>query len=146
MTVTTVLGCAACPAFFLARMWLSSIRSGKIGSALVWATTITWTLLLNVYVPVYDSILVVLSTVATAAVMKNFARTLFGTLCALIFGGAWVSVQIAERTGIQILTILLAALGTLQLYICDREIAISARCRDREINSPQSEEVRPIRP
>lgn len=139
-----VLACAACAAFCLARVWLTSIRAGKTASALVWATTITWTLLLNVYVPVYDSILVVLSAIATVEVMRNSARTLFGVLCALIFGGAWVTVQIAERTGIQILTVLLVALGTLQLYVCKRELATSAGPPPVNSSEPQLEEVESV--
>jgi hypothetical protein len=102
---------------------------------MVWATTITWTLLLNIYVPVYDSILVIISTVVTARAMKNFAGRWFGIVCALIFAGSWITVEIAERTGIQLLTILVAALGTLQICASNREIAMSSQ--GRSLNTPE---------
>jgi hypothetical protein len=141
ITAAAVLVCAAVAAFYLVRIWASSVRAGKTASALMWATTITWTLLLNIYVPVYDSILVIIGTVVTARAMKNFAGRWFGILCALIFASAWVTVQIAERTGIQVLTILLAALGTLQLCACQREIAMSAHGRSLTTSDKQPEQA-----
>jgi hypothetical protein len=130
-----VLGCADIAAVCLVRLWVRSVRAGKTASAMVWATTITWTLLLNIYVPVYDSILVIISTVVTARAMKNFAGRWFGIVCALIFAGSWITVEIAERTGIQLLTILVAALGTLQICASNREIAMSSQ--GRSLNTPE---------
>ncbi|MGI8958160.1 MAG: hypothetical protein ACR2IV_00020, partial [Bryobacteraceae bacterium] len=133
ITLAPVLAFAGWVGFWLFRVWVSSVRAGKTANTLVWATTITWTLLLNIYVPMYDSILIVISTVASARVMKNFAGRWFGILCALIFASVWFTVQVAERTGIQVLTILLAGLGTLQLLACKREIAMPTQ--GRSVNS-----------
>lgn len=119
----------------LVRIWRASISAGKTATTLVWATTTTWTLLLNIYIPMYDSILVILSTITTARIMKNFAGKWFGILCVLIFASAWVTVEIAERTGIQVLTLLLATLGILQLCACRREIALSTQARELSISS-----------
>lgn len=133
----TVLGCAVVAAVCLVRVWVRSVGAGKSVSTLMWAATITWTLLLNIYVPVYDSILVIISAVVTARAMKNFAGRWFGILCAVIFATSWITVEIAERTGIQLLTILVGALGTLQLCASNREIAMSAE--GRSLNTPEKE-------
>jgi hypothetical protein len=137
VAVTAVLGCAAIAAFCLIGVWASSVRAGKPASALLWGTTLTWTLLLNIYVPVYDSILAILSMVVTARAMRNFSGRWFGILCALIFASAWITVEIAERTGVQVLTILLAALGALQLYACGWEIKISVQGRSLNASDKQ---------
>jgi len=50
---------------------------GKPAQILVWAATLTWTLVLNLYVPIYDSVLVVLSVIATAGVVKHFPEKRF---------------------------------------------------------------------
>jgi hypothetical protein len=139
--LAAVLGCAAMAAVCLVRVWVRSVGAGKTASALAWATTITWTLLLNIYVPVYDSILVIISTVVTARAMKNFAGRWFGILCALIFATSWITVEIAERTGIQLLTILVTALGTLQLCACNREIAMSTQGRSLNTSEKEPEQA-----
>jgi hypothetical protein len=126
ITLALVSAFAAWSIVCLFRLWVISVNAGNAGRTLVWATTITWTLLLNIYVPMYDSILLVISIIVSARVLKNFSSRWFGILCTLTFGSAWVTVEIAERTGIQVLTILLAALGSLQLFACKREIEISA--------------------
>ena len=124
-SIGMALGCAGAAAFGLVRIWTKSIRAEKNLTTLLWATTLTWTLLLNIYVPVYDSILVVLSCVVSARAMSRFAGRRFWISCVLIFLSAWVAVQIAERTGIQVLTIALAALGALQIAACERETAVA---------------------
>jgi hypothetical protein len=122
MALIAVWGSGGCAVVCLFRIWTGSVRAGRTADSLVWATTITWTLLLNVYVPVYDSILLVLSIVITATVLKGLPGRLFAAFCVLIFGIVWITVEIAEQTGIQLLTILITALGVLQIYAYYREI------------------------
>jgi hypothetical protein len=114
-----LLGCALWAALRLVRAWWSSAGAGQPGNRLAWAATLTWTLLLNVYVPIYDSILVVLSVLITAGVLKDVPqeplRRRLSILWPVIFAAAWVTVRAAAAWHIQILTVLLAALGVLQL-------------------------------
>ncbi len=113
-----LLGCACWAAFSLAQIWWRSAGSRRPASTLVWATTLTWTLILNVYVPIYDSILIVLSAVATAGVLKDVSERYykwFTVLWVLILGSSWITVRVADATGIQIVTLLFAVLGVLQL-------------------------------
>lgn len=112
-----ILGAAAA-AVSLFRFWWSSPRCGKPFNALLWATTITWTLLLNVYVPMYDSILIVLALIVTAAALHQTPgetmQWTFRALWLLILAGSWFSGALDGLTSIQLLTLLFAALGALQ--------------------------------
>ena len=40
---------------------------------LAWAVTLTWTLLLNVYVPTYDSVLVTIAVILTLGALRDMA-------------------------------------------------------------------------
>ncbi len=123
------LAVAAAVAFLL-RVWWQSPRHGKPFNALVWAVTITWTLLLNVYVPMYDSILIVLALIVTAAALRQIPLSrihrAFTLLWILILAGSWFSGWLDGRTGVQLLTLLFAALGVLQFSALGR-IAPTAR-------------------
>jgi hypothetical protein len=113
-----VYGFSSWAALFLFWLWWKSARTGRPARGLVWATTITWTLLLNAYVPRHDSILCVLALVITAGVLKDSpARTLYGwftVLWLLILASSWITDEFAAAHGIQIITPMFAALGTLQ--------------------------------
>jgi hypothetical protein len=114
-----LMGCAGWAGWSLLRAWRSSVGAPEPAQTLVWAATLTWTLVLNVYVPIYDTVLVVLSIVATAGVLRNFPdRDLyrrFTILWVLILAGSWITVPIAKVTGFQIITVLFALLGMLQI-------------------------------
>lgn len=105
----------------LLRIW--SFANGcaqRIPSSLVWGTTMTWTLLLNVYVPLYDTILVVASIIITATALKSFKPRMFIATCFAILTCSYVARPIAEQTGIQIFSFLLLILGVLQMMLCLR--------------------------
>ncbi len=110
--------CAAAALLFLLRNWLRSPRCAKPFNALLWAVTITWTLLLNVYVPIYDSTLIVLALIVTAAALRSIPahpwQRAFRLLWITILAGSWFSGWLDGRTGVQLLTLLFAALGVLQ--------------------------------
>jgi hypothetical protein len=116
--IAALSGFAFVAAISLLRVWWKSTGAGEAARTLAWAATLTWTLLLNVYVLMYDAILVVLSIVATAGVLKACPKgrlhRWFTFVWLLIFACSWVTVGVAEATGFQIMTVLLAALGTLQ--------------------------------
>jgi hypothetical protein len=95
---------------------------------LLWAATLTWTLVLNVYVPIYDTVLVVLSLIVSAGVIeqlpgKRLRR--FTPVWLLIIVSSWLTVPVAQHTGVQMMSIVLLALGLLQLAAL-RRVQVSA--------------------
>jgi hypothetical protein len=104
-------------------LWKSARKSGP-AQRLAWAATLTWTLLLNVYVPIYDSVLVVIAVILTVAALKELgwiaANRGVVLLAVVIVAGSWVTSGVAEAHGIQILSILLSILGFAQLYLLHR--------------------------
>ena len=101
--------------------------SGKAAQSLVWAATITWTLLLNVYVPMYDSVLVVLAAVLTLGAVMELkwvaAIRWIVALSVLVFAVSWVSYDFARTHRIQLLSIAFAVLGLAQLFLLYRVTA-----------------------
>jgi hypothetical protein len=68
----TIFFTVACCAFLaLLWFWWKSSGAGRPFNHLSWAATITWTLLLNVYVPIYDSTLIVLALIVAAGAFKR---------------------------------------------------------------------------
>jgi len=113
-------------AAWLAVMLWKSAGSGRPAQSLAWAATLTWTLLLNVYVPIYDSVLIVIAAVLTLGALRELEwKTAMGwmTFLAVLVGVAsWELESIAQSIGIQFAPILLAIFGLAQLYILHRAI------------------------
>ena len=111
---------------WLAVMLWQSARSGRPAQSLAWAATLTWTLLLNVYVPIYDSVLIVIAAVLTLGALRDLewkaAMGWMTFLAVLISVGSWELELIAQSIGIQFAPILLAIFGMGQLYILHRAI------------------------
>jgi hypothetical protein len=106
-------------------VWLwKSVGSGRPAQSLAWAATLTWTLLLNVYVPVYDSVLAVMAVVLTLGALHELGwRVAAGWtafLSVLVCAASWQTDAIGESYGIQLLTIFFAVLGLGQLYLLRR--------------------------
>lgn len=93
---------------------------------LVWAATLTWTLLLNIYVPMYDSVLVVTSVVLTIGALREVRAHAAGRWIMLlgmaIFVVSWKSEEIAKAHGVQWLTVLFLMLGFSQLLLLSRAL------------------------
>jgi hypothetical protein len=119
-----IFGLAVLALIALVRVWWKSRGAGKPDATLVWATTLTWTLLLNLYVAIHDSMLIVLSVIATAALLKNVDNRrlhwLFTVLGILILASSWITIPLAHSSGFQSLTVLFALLGVLQFAILHR--------------------------
>jgi hypothetical protein len=83
-------------------------------------------LLLNVYVPVYDSVLAPIAVVLTLGALRELKWSVVTgwtiSLSILIFVASWETDAIAQNYRIQPLTILLAILGLWQLYLLRRVI------------------------
>ena len=119
-----LVGCACAAIFWLVRSWRRYRGSGRKANMLIWVVTLTWTFVLNLYVPIYDSILEVVGVIATAAILQGSAdtrlRRQFTVAWVLIFACSWVALSLAEATGFQVLTALFALLGTVQLIALHR--------------------------
>ena len=117
MFLAIAVAMSACLAILL---WKSA-AAGKPAQSLAWAATLTWTLLLNVYVPIYDSVLLVVAVVLTLGALRDLEwETAMGwmTFLAVLIGVAsWELESIAQSMGIQFLPILLAIFGLAELYI-----------------------------
>jgi len=119
-----ILGCACWAAFSLFRAWWKYAEAGKAAGTLLWAATLTWTFVLNIYAPIYDSILPVIGVIATAAVLQGVPDRRLGrqftALLILILLASWVTGPVAQATGFQMYTVLFALLGTVQLMALGR--------------------------
>lgn len=104
---------------FLVRFWWNSGRRNK--AILDWALAILWTLVLNLYVGIYDSTLVVLSLLLTTDFLYRHRGedrrlpTSYKLLLLLLYCVPWVTQPIARLTSIQIYTLVLVLLGCWQL-------------------------------
>jgi len=108
----------------LAVLLWKSVASSRPAQYLAWAATLTWTLIVNVYVPIYDSVLVTIAVVLTLGALEDLewsvATGWITFLSLLIFAVSWKTEVLAKSHGIQLLSIFLAALGLGQLFILYR--------------------------
>ena len=111
--------------------WLARLlhKSGSAGSAaqnMAWATTLTWTMVINVYVPVYDTLLIAVAVILTIGALLEVEETAgTGWVVLLAIGISAVSLKaesIAQNHGIQPLTILILLLGLTQINILKRVV------------------------
>jgi hypothetical protein len=90
---------------------------------LLWASTITWTMTINVYMGIYDMILIVPGLLWMADVFyreKNHLDEyfpLFKLLVFLLVILSWITQPVARITGFQMITLVLVALAALQLRL-----------------------------
>jgi hypothetical protein len=101
---------------YLAVAWWRARNDRPV--TLMWATTITWTLVLNLYVPVYDSVQVIISLIATAAILTRLAPRLFYAFCLLLLISSYISSWFSSMASWQLLTPVLTAIAILQLAAC----------------------------
>lgn len=117
-------------AMVLRSVWLARPKDNETAQrllAIAWAAAITWTLVLNVYVGVYDSVLVVPAVLLTCGVLlrragdtgRNLPLRLRCLLLAL-WVLPWFSGLIARDFGVQPFTIALLVLGAYQLNLLKR--------------------------
>jgi hypothetical protein len=106
----------------LFRLWWQSNPGRRADQSLVWALTLTWTLVLNLYVGIYDSTLVVLSVLLTTDVMYRriesdqlWLPATFKAILLLLYIVPWITQPIARLTGLQIFTLVLAVFGVYQI-------------------------------
>lgn len=126
---TTIgLGIMLC-AIAVVSVWLAWLlwnsASGDANErALAWATALTWTLLVNIYVPIYDTILLVLAVILTLSALENLkwksALEWFTAIAVFNFAVAWITEGVQKRYGIQPLTLTIAVAGLAQNWFLHR--------------------------
>ncbi len=95
---------------------------------LLWAATIAWTLVFNIYVPIYDTVLIVISALVTAGVLYRSKHIpaarpdiqTFHALLIVLYITAWVTQVLASVIRLQVLTLVLAAIGGFELRLSAR--------------------------
>jgi hypothetical protein len=121
-----VLLLALGPVSFLIISWWTLTCRGETYRRLIWASTVTWTMVINVYVGFYDAVLVGLSLLWTADVFYRKDSQLepllptFKLLVFLVLVLAWLTQPLARLTGLQVITPVLFALAAFQLRLAWR--------------------------
>jgi hypothetical protein len=109
LLVAVVVASVAVPRLIRA-WWLAGIANTRY-SAGAWAQTLAWMLLLNFYVPVYDSILVVLVFILMAHPPNHRSHMpdepAFQWLLFLTIVAPWISQILARVCGLQIFTLVI---------------------------------------
>lgn len=108
---------------YLAVRWARS-RPGTQADGLLWAATIAWTLVFNLYVPIYDTIMIVISALTMAGTIYAWqgkraesARSAFLGWMLVLYVAAWVTQPLASFARVQVLTLVLAGIGAFALRL-----------------------------
>jgi hypothetical protein len=108
----------------LFRFWRRTDRENANDQSLVWAGVLTWTLVLNVYLGIYDTTLVVLSVLLVTHFFYRRADKLkfelasgYKLITLLLYLVPWITQPIARLTGVQLYTVTLALFGGYQLRL-----------------------------
>lgn len=109
----------------LVTLWRHGPEGWTARLRLTWACTITWTMLLNVYVPRYDTPIVMLGILLMVDVLLVTGQGRLPLLLQVLFGLLYVipwipSVPISGAALLQPYTVVLLALGTYQLWLAMR--------------------------
>lgn len=102
----------------LFRTWWKADCKRKEVRSLHWSSAIAWTLVLNVYLGIYDSILIVVSVLITTDILCRKAMddqpgitSAYKYLLLLLYIIPWITQPVAILTGIQLYTLVIAAFG-----------------------------------
>jgi hypothetical protein len=104
--------------YALVTAWVKCRTCDRAERLLVWAATLTWTLVLNIYTPFYDTILVVAAAIlAYAAVRARDGRGWhrLGPALLCVYVAPWLAESAARAFRIQIYTVVLGVFGMLLL-------------------------------
>jgi hypothetical protein len=110
---------------FLVRLWWVASPSQSLAKPCVWPVTLTWTLVLNLYVGIYDTVLAALAALITMASIRekrpeaelsgSFRFWLF-----LLYLTPWVTQPLARTSGLQVYTLVLLGFGIQLLTMASR--------------------------
>lgn len=116
---------ATAVATVLCRLWLRSRHADRTVRRLVWASTLTLSLVLNIYTPMYDTILAVPAAVLAVAAIRDDAWrgwNRFGPALAVLYITPWIAEFFARTFRVQIYTLVLGAFGLLLLGDAERRL------------------------
>jgi hypothetical protein len=109
---------------WLVVVWWRSDGSLRPQKSLQWATAIAWTMLVNVYYPIYDSVLLVVMIVLLLAAARELGqrRAFEWIVLAAVttFAVSWFSESVADRYGVQLLTFAILALAVAATNLLNR--------------------------
>ncbi len=129
------------PFLLLARTWWrwESLKSNR--RQWLWATTLAWLPILNLYVGIYDSILVVQSVLLATDVSLRERRSAtpltdsgLAYWALAVAASSWFSQPLARVSGVQVYTLALVGLGLLELRLA---IASTAGDAERSKQEPK---------
>lgn len=120
-----LLACGAIAvAGWVAVVWWRSAAGGRTQRTLAWPVAMTWTMLVNVYYPIYDSILIVIAIIIALSTLRELAsRRAFEwmiTLAVLTFAVAWFTEPVAKQFGVQLLTLAILVVAITQTVVLQR--------------------------
>ncbi len=143
LAVLTVLAAGVVPC--LVRLWRSMPTGGEVGLSLAWASTLTWTMLLNLYVPGYDTPIVILGILLTVDVLCRAGQGRLPlvpqVLFAVLYFAPWSGlVAIGGGARLQPYTVVLIALGTYQVWLAMRVASGTGKDQGRRetVRTPES--------
>jgi hypothetical protein len=126
LIVAVPLGC-------LAIGWWQIGRVDGVCRRVIWASTLTWTLVANLYVGSYDSISIVLALLLTADIAcrageggEPFRGPIFPLFLLLLYIVPWISQHLAQFAGLQLYTLVLLAFAVYQLTLIRKLAATPA--------------------
>lgn len=134
--LTRILTLAVTAAAFLilARAWWTSRNQPPATRSYLWAATFSWTLLLNVYVPIYDTIILIpaVALVAHSVIRHDPDRQpALQAWLVVLWLLPWLTQAFADGLRLQIFTILLAGFGYWALTLA-RGNSLAAAEKDSE--------------
>jgi hypothetical protein len=113
--------------YYLIPLWWKLDQLDDGSKDLIWACTLTLTTVLNLHFAIYDSVIVVPAILLSANVLyRRSSRTgaaltpVFQSLIVLLYLTPWLTQQMAQFTGLQIFTLVLAATGAYQIFLARR--------------------------
>jgi len=130
-------GIALAVASWIAALFWKSVQGERSVQYLTWGTALTWTLLLNIYVPIYDSVLATIAIILTIGALEDLswerAVRWIVVVAVLIFAVSWITRAIAETHGIQLLTVLLFGFGIAQAFLLQKSIGVERSERNTSL-------------
>ena len=140
MVVLGVVAAGILP--WLIKLWRTERPDRDVQSSLRWAVTITWTMLLNVYVAPYDTTLVLLGMVLAVGALGGSSRGAMPRslviLCVLLYVVPWIPpVPLGADRTLQLYTLVLVGLGAHQIWTAMPATSIAVPARAQEDVAPK---------
>jgi glycosyl transferase family 87 len=115
----------------LAKVWRDTRKGDPVELGLAWASTLTWTTVLNLYVPAYDTPIILLGIVLGADELYRANRhalpLVLRILFVLLYVVPWIPpVPVGDSRIVQLYTLVLVALGVYQVWVAMRGIGGAA--------------------